>query len=282
MTRHIVCLSFDHDNTSLFLATDRTTPTMMSRGEFGTIALPRVLALLARYGVPATFFTPGHTLESYPDDADLLLKSGHEIAHHGWTHRVPAALGRDGEEEELVRGIETIRALTGAPPVGYRSPSWDLSEYSIDLLVQHGFRYDSSMMGHDYDCYFARQPALAAIDQPLVKGKVTTLVEMPISWSLDDFPHFEFIPGRAGMIQGLSASSAVLENFLGDFMWMKENLPRGILTYTFHPFVIGRGHRMRMLEELIFRLAEEGAEFLAMRDAMTVWLDWQGGAAAAR
>lgn len=275
--RHIVCLSFDHDNTSLFLATDRTTPTMMSRGEFGSVALPRILDLLKRYNLPATFFTPGHTLESYPDDTERLLASHHEIGHHGWTHRVPAALGRDGEEEELVRGIETIRRLTGDAPTGYRSPAWDLSEHSVDLLLKHGFAYDSSMMGHDYDCYFAPRPDTAPLDQPLVRGAATTLVEMPISWSLDDFPHFEFIPAKAGMIQGLSPASAVLENFLGDFLWMKDNLDRGILTYTFHPFVIGRGHRMRMLEDLIRLLAENGAEFLAMRDALAVWQGWQNG-----
>lgn len=269
--RHIVCLSFDHDNTSLFIATDRTTPTMMSRGEFGSVALPRILDLLARRNIRATFFTPGHTIESYPRDAELLLKYGHEIGHHGWTHRVPASLGREGEEEELVRGIETIRRLTGQAPVGYRSPAWDLSEHSVELLLKHGLQYDSSMMGHDYDCYYAREPDIFTVDGPLRHGKPTPLVEMPVSWSLDDFPHFEFIRAGTTTLPGLMNANQVLENFLDDFLYMKATQDWGILTYTFHPFVIGRGHRMMMLERLIDRLLEEGAEFLAMEDALRAW-----------
>lgn len=270
--RHIVCLTFDHDNTSLFIANDRTSPTMLSRGDFGSVALPRILDLLARFDAPATFFTPGHTLESYPQDAELLLKSGHEIGHHGWTHRVPATLGRGGEEAELLRGIATIKRLTGAIPAGYRSPAWDLSANSVDLLVKHGIRYDSSLMGHDYDCYFAPEPATIPLEGPMRPGAPTSLVEMPISWSLDDFPYFEFMATKNGIMQGLSAASAVLENFAEDFMYMKDNLDWGILTYTFHPFVIGRGHRMRMLERLLQKLADEGAVFLAMQDAMAEWV----------
>jgi len=274
--RHIVCLTFDHDNTSLFIANQRNSPTMLSRGDFGSVALPRILDLLARFGAGATFFTPGHTLESYPQDADLLLRSGHEIAHHGWTHRVPASLGRDGEEAELIRGIDTIKRLTGATPVGYRSPAWDLSEHSVELLIKHGLKYDSSMMGHDYDCYYAPHPAEIPLERVMVSGKPSALVEMPISWSLDDFPYFEFMATKNGIMPGLTAASAVLENFSEDFMYMKETLDWGILTYTFHPFVIGRGHRMRMLERLIQKLADEGAEFLTMRAAMTQWQAKQG------
>ncbi|MDA1287770.1 MAG: polysaccharide deacetylase [Proteobacteria bacterium] len=274
--RHIVCLTFDHDNTSLFIANNRITPTMLSRGDFGSVALPRILDLLARFDAGATFFTPGHTLESYLQDAELLLASGHEIGHHGWTHRVPASLGRDGEEAELVRGIETIKRLTGAAPVGYRSPAWDLSAHSVELMLKHGLKYDSSLMGHDYDCYYAPMPAEIPLERPMVPGMPTGLVEMPISWSLDDFPYFEFMAGKNGIMPGLSAASAVLENFTEDFMYMKDNLDWGILTYTFHPFVIGRGHRMRMLERLMQKLADEGAEFLSMQDALAAWLARQG------
>ena len=99
--------------------------------------------------IPTTWFIPGHTIESYPASVRAVADAGHEIGNHGWTHRIPATLGRDGEEQELVRGNAAIKALTGRKPRGYRSPSWDLSPHSVDLLLKHGFLYDSSMMGHD-------------------------------------------------------------------------------------------------------------------------------------
>ncbi len=275
MTDHIVCLTFDHDNTSLFIANDRTSPVMLSRGDFGSVALPRILTLLERESIPATFFVPGHTVESYPADIEAILRHGHEIGHHGWTHRVPATLGRDGEAEELARGLDTLQRATGRRPTGYRSPAWDLSDHSVDLLLDHGFAYDSSLMGHDVDLYPVRRPAPAPLHAPYVPGEPTSLIEMPVSWVLDDFPQFEFMPIKAGLLRGLAAPSDVLEIWQGDFDWMRANCPRGILTYTFHPFVIGRGHRMLFLERLIAGLRANGATFLTMEAALARWRAWQ-------
>lgn len=275
--RHIVCLTFDHDNTALFVAREMTTPTLISRGEFGVVAVPRILDLLRKYGIRSTWFTPGHTIETYPGDAEAVANAGHEIAHHGWTHRVPSTLGRDGEEEELVRGNEAIQRLTGRKARGYRSPSWDLSDHSVELLLAHGFEYDSSMMGHDYDCYFVRQDDTFPLLEAGHHGEATPLVEMPISWTLDDFPHFEYMRNANGVQQGLMNANAVLGNFVDDFTYMTRVQERGILTYTFHPHVIGRGHRMMMLERLILALLEQGAEFMAMEDALAAWRDWNDG-----
>lgn len=275
MPRHIACLSFDHDNTALYLARGMTTPTPMSRGEFGSVAIPRILQLLGKYGIRGTFFTPGHTIETYRDDVTAVVRAGHELAHHGWTHRVPASLGREGESEELRRGLEAIASLAGGVPRGYRSPSWDLSEDSVDLLIEYGFEYDSSMMGHDYDCYRVRRGDSFPLDEAGRRGEDTDLVEMPVSWTLDDYPHFEYMrnPG-GGVQQGLMNANLVLQNFVDDFVYMKRNQERGILTYTFHPHVIGRGHRMMMLERLILSLQEQGAVFMAMEDALEEWRAW--------
>src|SRR4249919_3594397 len=131
MAKHFVCLTFDHDNTSSAISRELTTPTMLSRGDFGIVAAARILELLRREKIATTWFTPGHTIESYPACAAAVVEAGHEIAHHGWTHRVPASLGREAEEAELIRGNEAIKALTGAYARGYRSPSWDLSPHSI-------------------------------------------------------------------------------------------------------------------------------------------------------
>ena len=271
MKRHIVCMTFDHDNMSGFIARGATTPTAISRGEYDIVVMPRLLDLLRSYTVPATFFTPGHTIDSWPATVAGVLEHGHELGHHGWTHRVPATLSREEEEEEIVRGNESIRRLSGRNAVGYRSPAWDLSPHTIDLLLAHGFRYDSSMMGNDYDCYFARKGDVVELKKPFVRGVETSLVEMPISWSLDDYPHFEYMRMPNMVQQGLMNASGVLENFVDDFVYMTRVADWGILTYTFHPHVIGRGHRMIMLEKLILRLGELGAEFMTMERALDEW-----------
>ena len=274
MPRHIVCLTFDHDHLSGFIARGLTSPTAISRGEYDIVVIPRLVTLLARYDIKATFFTPGHTIDSTPQAVTPYVEAGHELAHHGWTHRLPVSLSREEEEEEIVRGNESIKKISGRTARGYRSPAWDLSPHSIELLLKHGIKYDSSLMGHDYDCYYARQGDVAELKTPFVRGRATNLVEMPISWSLDDFPHFEYMRNPNGSIQaGLMNATNVLENFVDDYTYMTRVAPDfGILTYTFHPHVIGRGHRMMMLERLIQKLMEDGAVFMTMEAAMHEWL----------
>ena len=274
MARHVVCLTFDHDHMSGFIARGLTTPTAISRGEYDIVVIPRLVALLDKYGIKGTFFTPGHTIDSTPECVMPYVEAGHELAHHGWTHRLPVTMERAEEEEEIVRGNESIRRISGRNARGYRSPAWDLSPNSIELLLKHGIKYDSSLMGHDYDCYLARQGDVVELKKPMERGRETALVEMPISWSLDDFPHFEYMRNPNGSIQaGLMNATNVLENFVDDYTYMTRVQPDfGILTYTFHPHVIGRGHRMMMLERLIQKLMEGGAEFMTMEQAMDVWL----------
>jgi peptidoglycan/xylan/chitin deacetylase (PgdA/CDA1 family) len=257
-----------------FIARGLTTPTAISRGEYDMVVIPRLVALLEKYDIKATFFTPGHTIDTTPECVMPYVEAGHELAHHGWTHRLPVTMERAEEEEEIVRGNESIERISGRTARGYRSPAWDLSSNSIELLLKHGIKYDSSLMGHDYDCYFARQGDVVELLKPMVRGRETSLVEMPISWSLDDFPHFEYMRNPNGSIQaGLMNATNVLENFVDDYTYMTRVQPDfGILTYTFHPHVIGRGHRMMMLERLIQKLMEDGAEFMTMERAMDVWL----------
>lgn len=193
MSQHFVCLTFDLDNASAAIARDMTSPTMISRGDFGMIATERLLKLLRKYAVQSTWFVPGHTIETYPSSVRTVHDAGHEIGNHGWTHRIPVNLGREEEEQELARGNEAIKKLTGEYARGYRSPAWDLSPYSIELMLKHGIVYDSSLMGHDYFPYQARDNDVVALHEPIRYGADTPLVEMPISWSLDDFPVFEYM-----------------------------------------------------------------------------------------
>ena len=269
MAKHIVCLTFDFDAMSGFIARGMTSPTPVSRGEFGAdVATPRLLALLKKYRIATSWYIPGHTLETYPARCREVFAAGHEIGHHGWTHVPPALLTRDKEEEGLTRANEQIKKLTGSYARGYRSPSWDLSPHSIELLLKHGFEYDSSMMGDDYTPYRVRQGDVIELEKPAVFGKTTRLIEMPISWTLDDYPHFEFIRTKDWILPGLMNYNLVLENWINDFLYMKKILKWGVITYTFHPFVIGRAGRMLMLETLIKKLKAEGAVFMTLEQAV--------------
>jgi peptidoglycan-N-acetylglucosamine deacetylase len=271
MSNHMVCLTFDLDNASAAIARDMTSPTMISRGDFGMVATDRLLKLLRKHGVPSTWFIPGHTIESYPSSVRTVFEAGHEIGNHGWTHRIPVNLGREEEEREIVRGNECIKKLTGEYARGYRSPAWDLSPHSIELLLKHGFIYDSSLMGHDYLPYQARDGDVVSLHEPMKHGPDTKLIEMPISWSLDDYPVFEYMR-LPNMIQaGLMNAELVGANWLADFTYMAGHYEWGILTYTFHPHVIGRGHRLIMLEGLIEKLRAGGATFLTMEQAVAAY-----------
>jgi peptidoglycan/xylan/chitin deacetylase (PgdA/CDA1 family) len=271
MAKHLVCIGFDFDAVSGFISRGLTTPTPMSRGEFGPVAIPRILDLLRRYNVAATFFIPGHTLETYPRECSLVAEAGHEIGHHGWTHVPPSDMSREQEEEGLVRGNELIVKLTGKRARGYRSPSWDLSANSVELLLKHGFVYESSMMGNDYTPYRVRQGDVIELEKPMIFGKVTPLIELPVSWTLDDYPHFEFLRTKSTILQGLMNANAVLDNWINDYVYMQRYVDWGVLSYTFHPFVIGRGHRMLALEKLLKTVQEGGAEFSTMENAAAAY-----------
>jgi len=279
MARHVVCLTFDFDAISIWVRRGQTTPTALSRGEFGVVGAARILDLLRDRRITATWFIPGHTLDTYPEMCRRIHAEGHEIAHHGYLHEPPATLSRDDEERVLVRGLEAIARVTGGAPRGYRSPAWDLSSHTIPLLLSHGFVYDSSMMAHDHLPYRARQGDEVGSDGAVRWGDPTPLIEMPVSWSLDDYPHFERASGPNGLQPGLMHAAGVLDNWVDDFRYMARAADWGVLTYTFHPQVTGRGHRMLTLERLIDATRDLGAAFLRMDEAAAEFASRDRGAA---
>jgi peptidoglycan/xylan/chitin deacetylase (PgdA/CDA1 family) len=268
MPRHIACLTFDFDVWSGWTARNLLTPTPISRGEFGLVGAERIVALLQKYEIHATWCIPGVIIDTYPQACKRVLEAGHEIAHHGYSHVPPADLSPEKEEKELLRARECIKQLTGHYPRGYRSCSWDLSPLTVELLLKHGFDYESSMMANDYTPYHVRQGDRPTIDEPFIFGTETPLVELPISWTLDDYPHFEFVRTKDYVIQGLMNADNVLKNWTDDFLYMTRILDWGALVYTCHPYVIGRGHRMILLERLILKLMEMNAVFLTMGQAV--------------
>jgi peptidoglycan/xylan/chitin deacetylase (PgdA/CDA1 family) len=249
MPQSTVCLTFDFDAMSVWFGYKNVTPAMLYRGEYGAnVGVPRVLNLLNDYGIKATFFIPGHTIESFPEPVEAIQKAGHEIAHHSYAHVDPSEQTPEEERADMERALETLAGI-GVKPLGFRSPSSDYSNVTLSLLEEHGFLYDSSLMADDFRPYHPRLGDQVSQQTPLIKGTEARIWEMPMCFEFDDWVHFQFNfnPYR----NGTSAPSKVLEIWQGDFDWMHANVTGGILTATMHPQVIGRAHRIAMLEQLI-------------------------------
>lgn len=263
------CITFDFDGMSNWIGSARSNnPSMISRGQFGAVAMPRILALLDRYQVRTSFAVPGHTAYAYPRLVREIHGRGHELVHHGWVHENPARFDEAGERRVLERGLEALDRVAGVTPTGYRSPAWDFSERTVDLLREFGFVYDSSCMGHDFYPYYLRSGDQWSTDSAFRFGEVIDLVEIPVTWSLDDFPVSEHVPG---FNQGLSAPSAIEEMWRGDFDYALANCPGGLFVLTLHPQTTGRGHRMALLERLLRHFTERGSRFEPMNDYVTRW-----------
>jgi len=152
-----VSLTFDFDATSVWIGSHHSNnPAMISRGEFGAVAIPRILDLLSRHDIRTTFFIPGHTALAYPGLTREIRARGHEIGHHGWVHENPASFDREGEHEVFRRGLDALQEVAGVRPTGYRSPSVDFSPNTISILREFGIRYDSSCSGSDFEPYYLR------------------------------------------------------------------------------------------------------------------------------
>ena len=237
-TRCVVSLTFDVDGVSGFInrvPDARKMPTLMSMGEYGpSIALPRILELLGQEDIRATFFTPGHVIDTHIPLMGKIVDRGHEVAHHGYMHEPPYTLSAREEMAVLVKGIKSIRKVTGSDPQGYRSPAWELSEHTLGYLGKLGFLYDSSLMNDD-------APSLLN-----ASGK--RLIELPIHWVLDDAVYFSYVPMR-NRVSPMLSPEAVFEVWKAEF--------DGIYKYgryfnlTMHPYLIGRPGRLLMLEKMI-------------------------------
>lgn len=268
-----VCLSFDFDAFSGWLRDDGSnTPSNLSRGEFGDIGARRLLALLAEYRIPSTWFVPGHTIESFPGTAEAIVNAAHELAHHNYAHENPRALTEPEERRAIERGIAAIEQVTGAQPAGYRSPSWDVSHNTLRLLSEYGFEYDSSLMGNDFSPYRPRTGDVINAEGPARFGEKLPIVEMPVDWSLDDYPYFG-LRWSTGLV-GLRTPSQVGEVWRDEFDWMQSHVDGGIFTLTMHPQVIGRGARLTMLEGVIQHMqAQPGVVFRRMQDVARDWAE---------
>jgi peptidoglycan/xylan/chitin deacetylase (PgdA/CDA1 family) len=259
-----VCLSFDFDAMSVWLAYDRPTPAMLARGEFGArVGVPRILELLRSHELDATFFVPGHTVESFPAETASILEAGHEVGHHSYAHVDPSEQSPDEERADMERAWAALEGI-GVTPLGFRSPSADMSDATLGLIEERGFLYDSSLMADDYRPFRPRIGDRVARGVPLDRGREARFWELPISFELDDWVHFQFnfSPYR----RGGSTPGDVLAIWQAEFDWMDANVDGGVLTFTLHPQVIGRGSRIAMLDALIRHCGGAGARFRRLGD----------------
>ena len=263
-----VCLSFDFDAVSNWLIPSRNSPTNRTRGLFGAeVGAPRVLDLLSEHDIHATWFVPGHTIESFPEKAERVYAEGHDIQHHGWTHTPPADYeSEEDERADFERGIETISDLTGREPAGYRSPSWDFSPHTVDILLDLGFEWDSSEMAREFDFYRLHRGDTEIQDVPYDRGEETDIVEVPISWQRDDFPPFTY-RGRNGFVDEAAVFRAWREKF--DYLYDHGG---DAFVLTMHPQVIGHSNRIRRLGKLVEHMkSRPETEFATISEAVATF-----------
>jgi peptidoglycan/xylan/chitin deacetylase (PgdA/CDA1 family) len=203
--------------------------------------LPRVLEVLREAGARATFYVPGVVARRHPDEIGTVLEGGHELGHHGHTHRRPDTLSGREQRFELEEGMAALAALAGEEVRGYRAPGWELTPVTLAALGALGFTHDSSLMGDDRPYRVAAGAA--------------ELVELPVHWSLDDAPHFEATTDPAGL---LAVWAAELERAIAQ---------QRHVTFTLHPEILGRPHRIVVLQRLLERIAAAGATHVTHGEA---------------
>lgn len=255
--RIAVALTFDVDAESIWIGRDPENarrPGVLSQGAYSPrVAVPAILELLEREKVAATFFIPGFDADNHPDTVRAIHAAGHEVAHHGYEHVRADPNDPAGEERAFLRAIETLTRLTGERPVGFRSPSWDFTAKTLELLLRERFTYSSNFMD-----------SLAPYLHPGTK-----LVELPVQWVLDDAPFFLF--GLGANARPIQPASHALEIWKEEFEGLYEVGAPYVL--TMHPQFIGRPSRLRALAELIRFIKEhEGAWFATCRDIAAVSL----------
>ena len=263
-----VCLSYDFDAVSTWLWSYDSwdMPTRHSRGVYGAnVGAPRLLDLHDKHDIPATWFVPGHTIDSFPEISAEVWDRGYDIQHHGWSHTGPATYEtKEDEKADVERAIDSIVDLTGREPTGYRSPAWDYSENTLDILDEVGIEWDSSKMASDFEPHWLYGGWSAPEDGAYDRGEPTDIVELPVSWQRDDWPALTFTWARPHRM-GYVSEDSLFQRYYDQFDWMHENVDDGVFILTLHPQVIGQAHRISRLEELIEHMkSKDDVEFEEM------------------
>lgn len=237
------------------------SPSDIQRGVYaGEVGTPRLLKMFQRHGVTASWFIPGHTIETFPEQVAMVAEAGHEVGAHGYLHENPVAMSPTQEEEVLIKSVELITDLTGRAPRGYVAPWWELSPVTPALLQKHGFRYDHSQGYKDFVPFYARVgDQWGKIDYsktagewmaPMVHGDEIDLVEIGANWYVDDLPPMMFMKGAPNS-HGFVNPRDVEQLWRDQFDWMYRELDYAVFPITIHPDVSGRPQVLLMLERFI-------------------------------
>lgn len=259
--RVAVALSFDFDAETNALRDSNYSPGILSQGEYAArVAVPRILALLDKYRIPASFFVPAVTALLHHEEIKAIVAKGrHEIGMHGWIHERNSLLAEEEERELMRKSFETLKKVAGQPPVGIRTPSWDFSPATLKIIRELGLLYDSSLMADD-------RPY-----ELLEDGQPTGVVELPVEWLLDDYPYFGF--ERYSDVRPHIAPDDVMAIWTAEFDKAYEEGTLFVL--TMHPKIIGHRSRIVMLERLIGHMLSRKNVWFATHEAIARYVKEQ-------
>jgi peptidoglycan/xylan/chitin deacetylase (PgdA/CDA1 family) len=254
--RCAVALSFDCDHETNELRDGGQSIGRLAWGQFGNrVGVPRILELLRRHDVQASFYVPAVTALIYPDEQRSIIAEGHEIGVHGWIHEVNSTLPAEAERDLVARAIDTLEAITGVRPLGMRTPSWDFSPATLAIEKEMGLAYDTSLMA-DEDCY-----------ELMLHGEPTGIVELPVEWIRDVAIYFS--THRFQSLRPYTPPEGVFD------IWRRElegaHTAGGIFQLTMHPHVIGYRSRIWIVEELIRHARALGSVWFATHAEIAAW-----------
>jgi peptidoglycan/xylan/chitin deacetylase (PgdA/CDA1 family) len=257
--RVAVLLSFDVDNETVSLRFGEPTVGALSQGQYGSrVALQRVVDLLDRHRIPASFFIPAVSLMLAPQQVGIIKQSGrHEFAVHGWIHETNTTLPAAAERDLVKRAIDTLTALTGSRPVGYRAPSWNFSPNTLNIVREMGFVYESSLMADDSPY------------ELLQNGQPTGIVELPVEWILDDAPLFNPLGNS------YSPPRDVAQVWIDEFE--RAYADGTMLLLTMHPHITGHRSRIVALEQLITHIKTRPGVWFGTHRAAAEYVKGQAG-----
>jgi len=257
-----VAISFDSDHETNDLRDGGESISRQSWGQFGSRrGVPRILDILRRHQVPASFFVPAVSALLHPEEQVQVVAEGHEIGIHGWIHELNSKLGYEDERELMLRASDTLTQITGVRPRGLRTPSWDFSPHTLRIACEMGLAYDSSLMADD-ECY-----------ELMMDGKPTGVVELPVEWIRDDAVYFGM--NRFSGLRPYTPPSGVLDVFLRE---LRAAAAEGsVFQLTMHPHIIGARSRIWILEEIV-RLAKAKGGWFATHAQVADYVWAQAGA----